>query len=295
MDAVTSVIPREPALAVGADPLEQQLEDRGRARALFAARSPDQSRPPDLDARRRRRRPRTSARPASPRSPRRGRRSPSPTPRPSPRTGRRAPSAIARATWALTAPCAARTAPGTPSSVSFASFEYDDDPADEVAARPGDVGDRVGDQPARARLGERDRHAAAEAESLEPLGEPDERVRRPRYGCWSSSSGPPGGWNSHVSGMPRFPSAPSGWPFSVKNVAPDEPLRTSTESFAGERDDLALPERSRRPVRGVELAVDPDLDPGRAALDLDDEVHALVGDRDVAGERGRSCSPRRSR
>ena len=41
---------------------------------------------------------------------------------------------------------------------------------------------------------------------------------------------------------------------------------------------------------GIELAVDPDLDPGRAALDLDDEVHALVGDRDVAGERRRSCS-----
>jgi hypothetical protein len=33
--------------------------------------------------------------------------------------------------------------------------------------------------------------------------------------------------NSQVSGMPRFPSAPSDWPFSVNSVAPDEPVRTS--------------------------------------------------------------------
>jgi hypothetical protein len=32
--------------------------------------------------------------------------------------------------------------------------------------------------------------------------------------------------------MPRFPSAPSDWPFSVKNVAPEDPVRTSTDCFA---------------------------------------------------------------
>src|SRR5262249_17405150 len=36
-------------------------------------------------------------------------------------------------------------------------------------------------------------------------------------------------WKSHVSGIPRFPSAPSDCPFRVKNVAPDDPVRTSID------------------------------------------------------------------
>ena len=31
--------------------------------------------------------------------------------------------------------------------------------------------------------------------------------------------------------MPRFPSAPIDWPLSVKNVAPDDPVRTSIDSL----------------------------------------------------------------
>src|SRR5262245_40242219 len=55
--------------------------------------------------------------------------------------------------------------------------------------------------------------------------------RRPRY-WWDVFLGAAGGWKIHVSGMPRFPRAPSDWPLSVKNVAPLDPERTSIESFA---------------------------------------------------------------
>src|SRR4051812_45677973 len=40
-----------------------------------------------------------------------------------------------------------------------------------------------------------------------------------------------GGANSHVSGIPLLPSAPSGVPLSVNVVTPDEPVRTSIDSL----------------------------------------------------------------
>src|SRR5689334_13094306 len=42
-------------------------------------------------------------------------------------------------------------------------------------------------------------------------------------------SGEAGGANSHVSGTPDLPSAPSDVPLSVKSVTPDDPVRTSTD------------------------------------------------------------------
>src|SRR5207245_6969214 len=41
-----------------------------------------------------------------------------------------------------------------------------------------------------------------------------------------------GGANSHVSGIPSLPSAPSDTPLTVKWVTPDEPVRTSREFCA---------------------------------------------------------------
>ena len=68
-----------------------------------------------------------------------------------------------------------------------------------------------------------------EAGRLEPRRERRRaRVAAHRQERWVCA-GAAGGLNSHVSGMPRLPSAPSDWPLSVKSVAPDEPVRTSTE------------------------------------------------------------------
>ena len=105
-----------------------------------------------------------------------------------------------------------------------------DDAADEVRGRPGDLRDHVGDQPAGARLGRREGQPACHAPRLQALGELDERVRHVR--CGRSGPGGSGGANSHVSGLLSFDMWPRSSPLSVKNVALDFPVRTSTESLA---------------------------------------------------------------
>ncbi len=90
----------------------------------------------------------------------------------------RAPSAIARATWALTAPCAARTVASTPSRSRFRLVRVRHDAAEKVPAGPRNRGQRRRDHPAGARFRERDRDAGPEAGRLEPLRELDERVVR---------------------------------------------------------------------------------------------------------------------
>ena len=104
-----------------------------------------------------------------------------PTPR-SARSRSRAPSAMAIATCADTAPCASSTSAGTPSSRSLTGFEYATIAAREVRGRPGHLGDQVGDEAARARLGRRERQSPRHAPRLEALGELDERVRHVRSG-----------------------------------------------------------------------------------------------------------------
>ena len=127
-----------------------------------------------------------------------------------------------------------------------------------------------------------------------PRAWPPRRLRRrtvvpghAAYWCWVRA-GAAGGWKSHVSGMPRLPSAPSDWPFRLNEVAPEEPGPDLDGVLAREGQDGP---RGIRPAGApdgrVDLAVDPDLDPGRSALDRHDEVDALVGDRHVAGERRR--------
>ena len=107
----------------------------------------------------------TSARPAWRRDRRRGRRSPSPTPRTSRSSRSRAPRRHRAATWALTAPWAAMTL-GRDAELSLLDrVGVGDDPAEDVAARPGHVGQRVGDEPAGARLGGDDRPATGDAEA----------------------------------------------------------------------------------------------------------------------------------
>ena len=111
------------------------------------------------------------------------------------------------------------------------------DTSQEVAARARDVGDRIGDETAGAGFGDRDGQFAPEADGLEAFGQADELLAGHRYWC-CVFFGPSGGWNSHVSGTPRLPMAPSASPLRVKNVAPDEPVRTSTELVPVKATDL---------------------------------------------------------
>ena len=276
--------PRGPPARPRLDPLEQQLEDGGRARPLFAARSPDhryrRTSTPSSSATATYVSPTGFASRAAVRAGDAGHRRRQAAPNRS-----RAPSAIARATWALTAPWAREDRRRHAEQLLLRLVRVGDDAAREVAAGAGDLGDRVGDEPARARLRQRD------ASGRRPRQTPWSRSASPTSGSPAtlpgagSSSARPGGWNSHVSGVPRFPSAPIDWPLSVKNVAPDEPVRTSIDELAVNV--RTLPFLAVTPAQsGCELAVDPDLEPGRAALDLDDEVHAPVRDGDVAGDRG---------
>ena len=103
------------------------------------------------------------------------------------RSAARAPSAIARATCALTAPWASRTACGHAELGDLHGVGVGDDPAGEVAGRAGDLGDRVGDEPAGARLGRRDRQAGGEDAGLEALGQRDE-ARPPGRSVTASSA-----------------------------------------------------------------------------------------------------------
>ena len=77
-----------------------------------------------------------------------------------------------------------------------------DDPADEVRGRPGHLGEHVGDEAARARLGRRDGQPARQAPRLQALGELDERVASRQVRL--VRAGGAGGANSHVSGLPLF-------------------------------------------------------------------------------------------
>ena len=173
MSAEVRVIDRRPAAAAVACVARSIRNSRAAAAlaSMLAARSPshwkrrtsgpaaighrDVHEPDRLVGRARRRvRPRRSRR-------RRG-------PRPS---RSRTPAAIASATWALTAPWAASTSVGTPSSDRLDVVRVAHDAADEVAGRPGPRRDGVGDEPARARLGRRDGQAGRQAGVLEPLRE----------------------------------------------------------------------------------------------------------------------------
>ena len=114
-----------------------------------------------------------------------------------------------------------------------------DDPTEEVAARAGDVGDGVGDEPAGAGFGDRERQPALEADCLEALGEPDERIAGHRYWCCRLLRRRPAAGTATSRACRVSRARRAIWPFSVKNVAPDEPVRTSIDVVAGERQRLA--------------------------------------------------------
>ena len=133
------------------------------------------------------------------------------------------------------------------------------------------------------------RQAAREAALPEPgreLDEVDERVVRHGYRRWVFVGGvgrreQPGLGDA---GPDRAARATS--PLSVKYVAPDDAGPDLDRVLAGERQGLAVgDDLSGRADARVELAVDPDLEPGAAALDRHDEVDALVDDRHVARQR----------
>ena len=95
------------------------------------------------------------------------------------RAAARTPAAIAAATSAETAPCAARSSSGTPSSPVLTLVRVGDDAAREDVARARDGGEPRGDEPARARLGGREGEAAARGTA---------RARAPATGRSSSAN-----------------------------------------------------------------------------------------------------------
>ncbi len=87
----------------------------------------------------------------------------------------------------------------------------------------------MADEATGARFDRRDGHAAlgaSQPESDGERGQVGERIVRHDYGRCVLSGGA-GGANSHVSGTPDLPSAPSDVPLRVKWVTPDDPVRTS--------------------------------------------------------------------
>ena len=146
----------------------------------------------------------------------------------------------------------------------------------------------VADEPAGARLDRRDAQAACATQLAEPDGEAGQvgervvghglpplrlvgRVRRGEQ---------PG------LGHARLARArPSDVPFSVKCVTPDDPVRTSTDSLPVKVSVLPLVMTlPAAPSSGSILPSTQTLSQARPPLTRDDEVDALVGDRDVAGQ-----------
>ena len=207
---------------------EQRRARPRRSTRLFAARSPDQTN----------RRTSTPAGVGEPeigqadglrlRCRRPARRCRSPRRRTSRPAARGRPSAIARATWALTAPWAASRSARHAELAGLHRVGVGHDPAEDVAARSGDVGQGVGDQAPGARLGGRDRPAARRGTA--PGGARRARAgrrpsRRPAaapsthsatLSGGSSARARPAAANSHVSGIPDRPSLPIAVPLRVK-------------------------------------------------------------------------------
>ena len=86
----------------------------------------------------------------------------------------------------------------------------------------------MGDQAAGARLGRDHAQAGGQADRLEALGEGDQIELGVELGHrWVVSLGAAGGAKNQVSGLGGDPSEPSDWPFRVKKVTLDLPVRTS--------------------------------------------------------------------
>ena len=105
-----------------------------------------------------------------------------------------------------------------------------DEPAEEVRAGAGDLGDRVRHQPPGARFGGRDGQTAVDADRVQALGQGDEAIvgHRLLSADWSSAVRPEAR-RATFPGSPTCPSAPSFVPLSVNSVTPDEPVRTSID------------------------------------------------------------------
>ena len=252
---------------------------RGRARGprprcarLFAARSPAQTIAADVvavrvgDARRR------SARRASRRCRRPGPAIPVTDDREVAPSRWRVPSAIARRPGPMTAPCASSTAGGTPSSALFASFAVRDERRRGSSRSSPGISVISVARRGRPCTTRRWRGGARARGSASPgarrRARPDRRLPAAPLSGAGSSPAASGGANSHVSGMPLLPSAPSDVPLSVKYVTPGRAGPDLDRLLAGERQRLAVAEDLAGGADArVDLAVDPDLDPGRAALD----------------------------
>ena len=193
----------------------------------------------------------------------------------------------------------ARTSAGNVDQADLDLVRVGHDAADEVRAGSRHLGDEVGDEPARARFGGRDaacRGPGTHAPSCPARSSSSSSVEGTLVSVAGSVAARAGGANSHVSGIPLLPRAPSEVPLSVNFVTPDEPVRTSTDSLPVNVRVLPLPMTlPAAPMSSGDLAVDPDLEPGSAALDRDHEVDALVGDGHGPGDRRRLALGTRGR
>ena len=96
---------------------------------------------------------------------------------------------------------------GTSSSARLGLVRVRDDAAEEVAGRARDLGERVRDEPAGARLGGRDRQAPRRGSApCSRSASGDERAPA-TLACGCGLDRRAGGANSHVSGTPGLPSA----------------------------------------------------------------------------------------
>src|SRR6185503_5869920 len=194
----------------------------------------------------------------------------------------RAPSAIARATWALTAPCAARTAASTPSRSRFASSAYDTTPPRKYPLDPGTAVRAAATMP------------PVQDSARATVARPASDAAWSRSASATSSSSPTllalglDRWGARLEqprlGDPTPAERAERLPVQREERGAGRARTDLDRGLTGEREHLAARVCEAGPADGrVDLAVDPDLDPRRAALDRDDEVHALVGDGDVPG------------
>ncbi len=189
--------------------------------------------------------------------------------------------------------------------VTFEVIRVGDQAADEIGTRTRNLGDEMADQPAGARFDAGDPQPELAAARSEAFGGEDQvgRVRRDRTIARL-------GVHGYAAGSVRAPSAgrtprlrDAGLAEGTERGAVQRELRHAGRP-GPDLDRLVPLERQRLAVRDDlpggpdlrrELAVDPDLDPGSAALDRDGQVDALEGDTDVAASARSTSRPGWSR
>ena len=176
--------------------------------------------------------------------------------------------------------------------------------ADEPVARPRDLGDQMRDQAPGARLDRRDPAVESKATLAETRGRRHQVVDVVVIGCLDRAHRPCRPIVRHASaplrllrwvrrreqprlGHARLPERAEGGAVQREVRHAGRPGPDLDRAPPGEGQRLAVRQDLPRGTDAlVDLAIDPDLDPRpAAALDRDDQVDALVGDRDVARQR----------